>query len=144
MAVVKWSDHAMTCLRQQARYIAEQSQSTKIAWNWMNDILDETERLSDFPRTGHPLPEFPDTPYLEILIRKFFRIIYRIIRIRGLRFAPDLFQCSILLITMRFIVFSAQTCAYIKYHHVLAMTFISHCHILRMTFMIIGHIIKRM
>jgi len=78
MAVVKWSDNAMECLRQQARYIAEQSQSREIAWNWMNDILDETDRLADFPRTGHPLPEFPDTPYLEILARKFFRVIYRI------------------------------------------------------------------
>jgi len=78
MAVVKWSDHSMMCLRQQARYIAEQSQSSEIAWTWMNDILDEAERLADFPLAGHTLPEFPDTPYLEILARKFFRVIYRI------------------------------------------------------------------
>jgi len=44
----------------------------------MNDVLDEVDRLAGFPRAGHPLPEFPDTPYLEILARKSFRVIYHI------------------------------------------------------------------
>ena len=78
MASVKWSDHAMACMKEQAKYIAEQSHSKEIAWKWANDVFDVADQLADFPRTGHPLPEFPDTPYLEILARKFFRVIYRI------------------------------------------------------------------
>ena len=78
MANVKWSEHAMSCIKEQARYIAEQSQSKEIAWKWANDIFEAADQLTDFPQMGHPLPEFPDTPYLEILARKFFRVIYRI------------------------------------------------------------------
>ena len=26
-----------------------------------------------------PLPELPDTPYLEIIVRKFYRVIYRVV-----------------------------------------------------------------
>ena len=77
MANVKWSDHAMACVKEQARYIAEQSQSREIAWKWANDIFELADQLADFPQMGHPLPELPDTPYLEILARKF-RIIYRV------------------------------------------------------------------
>ena len=77
MADVKWSDHAMACMKEQAKYIAEQSQSKEIAWKWANDVFESADQLADFPRMGHPLPEFPDTPYLEILARKFFRVIYR-------------------------------------------------------------------
>ena len=67
----------MACMKEQAKYIAEQSQSKEIAWKWANDVFDAADRLADFPQMGHPLPEFPDTPYLEILARKFFRVIYR-------------------------------------------------------------------
>lgn len=75
---VRWSEHAKDCLRQQARYIAEQSQSAEIAWRWMNEVLEEVDRLGDFPHMGHSLSEFPNTPYLEILARKYFRVIYRL------------------------------------------------------------------
>ena len=34
MADVKWSDHAMACMKEQAKYIAEQSQSKEIDWKW--------------------------------------------------------------------------------------------------------------
>ena len=78
MASVKWSDYAMSCIKEQAKYIAEQTLSKEIAWKLANDIFESADRLSDFPQMGHPLPEFPDTPYLEILVRKFFRVIYRI------------------------------------------------------------------
>ena len=78
MASVKWSDHAMACMKEQAKYIAEQSQSKEIAWKWANDVFEAADRLADFPQMGHPLPEFPEAPYLEIFARKFFRVIYRI------------------------------------------------------------------
>ena len=77
MATVVWSDHALQRMREQTRYIAEQSCSTEIAWKWANDIFDEAEQLADFPSIGHRLPGFPETPYLEILVRKNFRLIYR-------------------------------------------------------------------
>jgi plasmid stabilization system protein ParE len=77
MATVKWSDHALERMREQTRYIAEQACSAEIAWNWANDIFAEADRLADFPNIGHRLPEFPDAPYLELLVRKNFRLIYR-------------------------------------------------------------------
>ena len=77
MATVTWSDHALQRIREQTRYIAEQLCSPEIAWKWANDIFDEAEQLADFPDIGHHLSEFPGTPYLEILVRKNFRLIYR-------------------------------------------------------------------
>lgn len=78
MVTVKWSDHAMERMREQVRYIAEQSCSAEIAWGWASDIFAAADRLADFPGVGHCLPEFPDAPYLEIIVRKNFRLIYRI------------------------------------------------------------------
>ena len=77
MATVTWSDHALQRMREQTRYIAEQSCSSEIAWKWANDIFCEAEQLADFPGMGHRIPEFSETPYLEILVRKNFRLIYR-------------------------------------------------------------------
>ena len=78
MANVKWSDHAMIRMREQTRYIAEQSGSTEIAWKWASDVFNAADDLERFPEIGHPLPELPNTPYLEILVRRFYRVIYRI------------------------------------------------------------------
>ena len=78
MANVKWSDHAMIRMREQTRYIAEQSGSAEIAWKWATDVFNAADDLERFPEIGHPLPELPNTPYLEILVRKFYRVIYRI------------------------------------------------------------------
>ena len=77
MATVAWSDHALQRMKEQTRYIAEQACSSEIAWKWANDIFDEVKQLADFPDMGHRIPEFPETPYLEILVRKNFRLIYR-------------------------------------------------------------------
>ena len=50
MAMVTWSDHALQRMREQTRYIAEQSCSTEIAWKWANEIFDEAEqRHARFP-----------------------------------------------------------------------------------------------
>ena len=78
MTTVQWSDNAMIRLREQAKYIAEQSGSSEVAWKWASEVFNEVDGLADFPQIGHPLPEFPDTPYLEILVRKYFRVIYRL------------------------------------------------------------------
>lgn len=41
MAEVKWSEYAMSRLREQVRYIAEQSQSKETAWKWATEVFDE-------------------------------------------------------------------------------------------------------
>ena len=43
MSKVKWSDHAMARMREQTRYIAEQSGSTEIAWKWATDVFTAAE-----------------------------------------------------------------------------------------------------
>ena len=95
MATVKWSDHALLRMREQARYIAEQSCSSEIAWKWADDIFDEAEQLADFPDIGHRIPEFPETPYLEILVRKNFRLIYR--KAKDVCYVVTVRRCSMLL-----------------------------------------------
>ena len=94
MAMVKWSDRAFLRMREQTRYIAEQSCSSKIAWKWANDIFDEAEQLADFPDMGHRIPEFPETPYLEILVRKNFRLIYR--KTKDVCYIVTVRRCSML------------------------------------------------
>ena len=95
MAIVKWSDHALDRMREQTRFIAEQSCSSEVAWNWANDIFAEAEGLADFPNMGHRLPEFPDAPYLKILVRKNFRLIYRLIN--DICYVVTVRRCSMLL-----------------------------------------------
>ena len=95
MATVKWSDHALLRMREQVRYIAEQSCSSEIAWKWANDIFNEAEQLADFPDIGHRIPEFPETPYLEILVRKNFRLIYR--KAKDVCYIVTVRRCSMLL-----------------------------------------------
>ncbi len=58
MVEVKWSDHAMERMREQTHYIAEQSCSAEIAWNWATDVFAEADSLAEFPNIGHKLPEF--------------------------------------------------------------------------------------
>ena len=77
MATVSWSDHALGRMMEQTRYVAAQSCSVETAWKWANDIFDEANRLADFPDIGHPIPEFPDAPYREIIVRRNYRLIYR-------------------------------------------------------------------
>ena len=95
MASVTWSDHAMERMREQVRYIAEQSCSHEVAWKWANDIFNEADGLADFPGMGHRLPEFPDAPYREILVRKNFRLIYR--QVGEVCYIITVRRCSMLL-----------------------------------------------
>ena len=95
MATVTWSDHALQRMREQTRYIAEQSCLSETAWKWANDIFDEAEQLADFPNIGHRIPEFPETPYLEILVRKNFRLIYR--KSNDVCYIVTVRRCSMLL-----------------------------------------------
>ena len=78
MSKVKWSAHAMARMREQTRYIAEHSGSREIAWKWASEVFDATADLEKFQKLGHPLQEFPKTPYLEIIVHKHYRVIYRV------------------------------------------------------------------
>ena len=51
--------------------------------------------MVDFPDMGHRLPEFPDAPYLEILVRKNFSLIYR--HINDICYIVTVRRCSMLL-----------------------------------------------
>ena len=95
MAVVKWSDHALERIKEQARYIAEQSGSVETAHKWAADIFDESESLANFPDIGHRLPELPNAPYREILVRKNFQLIYR--RSEDVCLVVTVRRCSMLL-----------------------------------------------
>ena len=57
--------------------------------------FNEAEELVNFPNIGHRIPEFPDAPYLEILVRKNFRLIYRISR--DVCYIVTVRRCSMLL-----------------------------------------------
>ena len=60
-----------------------------------NDIFAEAECLAEFPDMEHRLPEFPDVPYLEILVRKNFRLIYR--HVNNICYIVTVRRCSMLL-----------------------------------------------
>ena len=77
MAAVVWSEHARDRVREQAQYILQESCAPDIAMKWADDIFSATETLADFPESGRRLPEFPDSPYRELIVRKNFRVIYR-------------------------------------------------------------------
>ena len=75
---VQWSDHALERAREQAKYITRESGSTEVAWKWASNIFDAADALADFPNIGRRLAEFPETTYREIIVRKNFRLIYRV------------------------------------------------------------------
>jgi len=95
MFSVKWSDFAMERMREQAQYIAEQSGSAEIAWQWANDVFSAADGLADFPSMGRCIPEFPDAPYREIIVRKNFRLIYR--QAQEVCYIVTVRRCSMLL-----------------------------------------------
>lgn len=75
---VVWTEFARDCLRDQARYIATESCSLDIATKWVDKIIEAAEGLVEFPAMGRKLPEFPSLPYREVIVKKNFRLIYRV------------------------------------------------------------------
>lgn len=75
---VIWSEYARDCLKEQAHYILTESCSPEIAAKWVDAVVDAAENLATFPEIGRKLPEFPSLPYREVIVKKNFRLIYRV------------------------------------------------------------------
>jgi len=75
MAQVIWTEPALLDLESIAEYIAIDKPSA--ASHLVKKIFSTTERLEQFPKSGHKPPEFKKTRYLEV-IENPCRIFYRI------------------------------------------------------------------
>lgn len=74
MAKIVWAETALKDLEGIYDYIARDSQL--FARHQIEEIFKAVERLVQFPKSGHRLPEFPDLPYREILVKNY-RVVYR-------------------------------------------------------------------
>lgn len=74
MAEVIWADAALNDLDAIAEYIALDNPAA--ASKLVEQVLNQTDRLADFPRSGRIPPELPDSVYREILVPPC-RIFYR-------------------------------------------------------------------
>lgn len=73
-ANIVWSAQAIVDLTEVSTYLRQFSSS--IARRICDEIADSTERLTQFPLSGHILPEFPEGRYREVVTRDY-RIIYK-------------------------------------------------------------------
>jgi toxin ParE1/3/4 len=74
MAAVIWTEKSLADLEDIFDYIA--ADSPFYARHQVEKIIASVERLQAFPISGRPLPEFPDSPYREIIVGPY-RIVYR-------------------------------------------------------------------
>jgi addiction module RelE/StbE family toxin len=70
---VVWSAQAVADLREIAAYIREYS--PRSARRIRQEIKNATRRLELFPLSGRFMPELPDGPYREVIVRDY-RILY--------------------------------------------------------------------
>ena len=75
MGKIHWSKTARQNLEEIADYIAQDSPFYAI--NFVERILQEAEKLSDFPKIGRIVPEFKKETIREILFHNY-RIVYMI------------------------------------------------------------------
>lgn len=100
MAEVIWTEPALQDLDDLAEYIALDNPSA--ASNLVDDVLNKTERLADFPDSGRIPPELPNSVYREVVVppcRVFYRkdreqvLILHVMReereLRAFMLAPD-------------------------------------------------------
>ena len=100
MAEVIWTEPALQDLEDIAEYIALDNPSA--ASNLVDDVLNKTERLADFPDSGRLPPELPNSVYREVVVppcRVFYRkdqeqvLILHVMReerqLRAFMLAPD-------------------------------------------------------
>lgn len=74
MAAVIWTEKSLTDLEDIFDYIA--ADSPFYARHQVEKIITSVERLQAFPSSGRPLPEFPDSPFRELILDPY-RIVYR-------------------------------------------------------------------
>jgi len=73
---VEFSPSALSDLQEALDYFAEQGVASA-GQRIVQDIIDATRALPDFPEMGRIVPEF-ETPSLRELIRPPYRIVYRL------------------------------------------------------------------
>lgn len=74
MAEVIWTEPALQELDAIAEYIALDNPAA--ASHLVQEVLDKTERLEDFPQSGRNPPELPNSVYREVVVPPC-RIFYR-------------------------------------------------------------------
>ena len=74
MATITWSEKSVSDLEEIFDYIA--IDSPFYARHQVEKIIASVERLMTFPTSGRSLPEFPVSPFREIIVDPY-RIVYR-------------------------------------------------------------------
>ena len=74
MAEIVWTEPALQEMDAIAEYIALDNPSA--ASRLVKEVLEKTERLQDFPRSGRTPPELPGSIYREVVVPPC-RILYR-------------------------------------------------------------------
>lgn len=74
MVEVRWTDRALEDLREIRDFIARDSPSA--AERVVDRLFRASERLIPFPEMGRRLPEFPESPYREVVVSSY-RMMYR-------------------------------------------------------------------
>lgn len=75
MARIIWHIAAERDLDEYTAYIARESE--RAAERWRARVLSATDRLREFPRSGHVVREFEDERVREIIVGSY-RVIYRL------------------------------------------------------------------
>lgn len=73
---IEWSEPAFDDLSNIQDYIAKDS--PYYAYQFIDKLMDATEKLTDHPRIGRKVPEAGDIPNIRELIFHSYRIIYQI------------------------------------------------------------------
>lgn len=76
MAQVRWTPQAAADLEAAADYIARDSPRLRAAF--VERVLNATERLSTFPRSGRMIPEKGDEDFREVIVQSY-RVFYQLI-----------------------------------------------------------------
>ena len=72
---VQWTERALTQLQEIGAYIALENQDAAQAL--IQRVIEMTDRLQAFPKSGRKLPEFPAFPHRELIIPPC-RVVYRV------------------------------------------------------------------
>lgn len=72
---IVWAESALEDLRQIVRYIA--ADNSEAAKRIGNAIITSVEKLSDYPRFGHVVPELNDEDFRQIVLSPY-RIVYEV------------------------------------------------------------------
>jgi len=72
---VKWTRQAIKMVNEFVDFIAQDDYST--AAQWAHELMNQTDKLADFPQMGRMVPEYEDETLRELIVGNY-RIPYRI------------------------------------------------------------------